>query len=59
MGFDISTYPEKSGILFGVPGEMSDFVHRGADVDGWQDYTVKYFTLQSSTGIFTGNMFDY
>jgi hypothetical protein len=59
MGFDISSYPEKSGLLIGTPSNVSPVVLNGINPVGWQDFTVKYFTLQSSTGIFTGNMFDY
>lgn len=60
MAFDISSYPQKSGILFGIPGELDSAVFfQGINLAGWQDFTVKLFTLQDSDGIFTGNMFDY
>ena len=67
MGFNISEYPEKSGVLIGVPGDLDNSGVFGNNFAGlpsgviprWENYTVKYYTLQSSTGVFTGNMFDY
>lgn len=67
MGFNIAEYPEKSGVLIGVPGDLDNSGVFGNNLAGlpvgviprWENYTVKYFTLQSSTGVFTGNMFDY
>lgn len=60
MGFDISEYPEKSGILIGTPNHMAaSGMLDATGIVGWEDYTVKYYALTSSTGVFTGNIFDY
>jgi hypothetical protein len=67
MAFNISEYPEKSGVLIGIPGDLdnSGVVSNNRSrldedaIPRWEDFTVKYYDLQSSTGIFTGHMFDY
>ena len=67
MAFNISEYPEKDGILIGIPGDLDNSGVLGNNFAGlppgviprWENYTVKYYDLQSSTGIFTGHMFDY
>jgi hypothetical protein len=61
MAFNISEYPEKSGVLIGIPGDLdnSGVVSNNRSrldedaIPRWEDFTVKYYDLQSSTGIFT------